>query len=73
MEIGPYYVDAVHLDQRIDIELDGETHRTPSRHEADTRRNTQFTLWGWRPVRFTWWQVTEDPGYVLATLAAMLS
>ena len=72
MTIGPYYVDAVYLDERIAIELDGGTHLTASRYEADTRRNAQLTLWGYRPVRFTWWQVTEDPDYVIQTLTAML-
>jgi very-short-patch-repair endonuclease len=72
MKIGPYYVDAVYLTERIAIELDGGTHLTPSRYDEDTRRNAQLTLWGWRPVRFTWWQVTEDPDYVVRTLAAML-
>lgn len=70
--IGPYYVDAVYIEQRIAIELDGGTHLTPSRHDADTRRDADLITWGWRPVRFTWRQVTQDPRHVVRTIAALL-
>ena len=70
--VEDFWVDAYWPHARVVVELDGGTHRTVSQQESDTRRFAVLMAAGHRPVRFTWWQVTEDPRYVLRTLEQML-
>ncbi|MDX6675968.1 MAG: hypothetical protein QOE31_20, partial [Solirubrobacteraceae bacterium] len=41
--------------------------------EHDRRRDQRLMLAGYRVVRFTWRQVTEDPATTLDTLRALLA
>jgi very-short-patch-repair endonuclease len=55
------------------VETDGAaTHLTPTAFEEDRRRDAALQIAGYRVVRFTWAQVTDDPRGVAATLRALL-
>ncbi|HUR86980.1 MAG TPA: DUF559 domain-containing protein [Solirubrobacteraceae bacterium] len=56
------------------VEVDGrDVHAARRAFEHDRRRDQRLAALGWRVVRFTWRQVTEEPGYVAATLLALLA
>ena len=63
------------LDQaRLVIELDGWAfHTSPDRFQRDRRRQNRLVAAGWTVLRFTWRDLTERPGYVIATIRAMPS
>jgi very-short-patch-repair endonuclease len=64
--------DFLWADQRLVVETDGwETHGTRRQFERDRRRDQRLQAAGWRVVRFTWWQVTDEPAGVVATLRAL--
>ncbi len=70
---GGAEADFVWHEQRLVVEADGrDVHATRRAFEHDRRRDQRLTLLGWRVVRFTWRQLTEEPGYVAATLRALL-
>ena len=61
-------------EQRLVVEVDGwETHRTRHAFETDRARDQMLARSGWRVIRFTWRQVTEEPARVAATLRAALA
>ena len=43
------------------------------RSERDRRRDRTLSASGWRPVRITWRQLTEEPAAVARDLTAMLA
>jgi very-short-patch-repair endonuclease len=58
----------VHL--RIAIEVDGyETHSRFDVFQDDRVRANELEVAGWTVLRFTWQQVTEQPGYVVSVIA----
>jgi hypothetical protein len=66
--------DFVYRDQRLIVETDGRDPHTIRRaFNADRRRDARLMLLGWRVVRFTWQQVTDEPAYVAATLRGLLA
>ena len=67
-----FWVDAFWPARRVVVELDGNTHRTVSKQDSDTRRFATLAAAGYVPLRFTWGQVTTDPAHVLRTLTAVL-
>jgi very-short-patch-repair endonuclease len=59
-------VDLVHMVLHIVIECDGfETHGTLDAMTRDCIRHTRLVAAGWRPLRFTWYQVMHRPDWVL--------
>ncbi len=71
---GGAEADFVWREQRLVVEVDGrDVHATRRAFEHDRRRDQRLTLLGRRVVRFTWRQVSEEPGYVAATLLALLA
>jgi len=71
---GGAEADFVYKRQRLIAEVDGrDPHTTRQAFEADRRRDQQLALLGWRVIRFTWRQVMHEPGYVAATLHALLA
>jgi very-short-patch-repair endonuclease len=38
---------------------------------CDRRRDQRLQVAGWRVVRFTWWQITDEPREVKVTLRAL--
>jgi len=66
-------VDAVWLEQRLVVELDGWTyHRDRAAFEEDRARDARLAVAGWRHARFTHAQVVERPAEVAATLHRLL-
>jgi Protein of unknown function (DUF559) len=60
--------------QRLVAELSGHaTHATRRRRQADAQRTAALTLAGWRVLDFTYEDVIERPGYVVATIAEHLA
>ena len=67
--VAGWLVDAVWFDQKVVVELDSHlAHGTPSRLEADHRRDLDLRAAGFTVLRYTWQQVTETPELVLADL-----
>jgi very-short-patch-repair endonuclease len=50
--IGPYYADFVCHNNRLVIELDGETHTSSAAREKDDARSLYFQSKGYRVLRF---------------------
>jgi very-short-patch-repair endonuclease len=66
-------IDFAYVPQKIAIELDGfRFHRDWGVFHRDRRRANALTNLGWRVLRFTWPMVTEDPGYIVKTVAEAL-
>jgi very-short-patch-repair endonuclease len=71
--VAGYEVDFVWRRQSLIVETDGAaTHLTPSAFDEDRRKDAALQIAGYRVVRFTWGQVTDDPRGVAATVSALL-
>ena len=65
-----YEVDALWEAERLIVELDGYAHHgTRAAFERDRRRDAALARAGYRVLRFTWAQVTEDAAATAATVA----
>jgi very-short-patch-repair endonuclease len=66
-------VDVAFPHRRLAVEVDGWAfHHTPDRFQRDRVRQNALTGLGWTVLRFTWADLMERPGYVLATIRAHL-
>lgn len=66
-------VDCAWPEQRLIVELDGrETHDTRHAFEQDRARDRRLGAAGWRVVRLTWRQLTEQPEELEADLRRLL-
>ena len=66
-------VDCAWPEQRLIVELDGrETHDTAHAFEHDRARDRRLGAAGWRVVRVTWRQLTEQPEELEADLRRLL-
>jgi len=55
-------MDFAWLEQRVWLECDGwATHGTPSALDMDLDRQNELVLLGWRPVRFAWARLRDEP------------
>ena len=74
VRVEGHEVDAIWREQRLIVEFDGyATHGTRRSFEEDRRRDQQLVAKGWRVVRITWRQLTDEPIAVVARLAAALA
>jgi very-short-patch-repair endonuclease len=70
IEAGPYYIDFAARQERLAIELDGESH--VGREDYDRSRTEWLESRGWRVMRFTNGDVMGNPhGVAQAILAAL--
>ena len=54
-QIGPYQLDFAFVDQKIDLEIDGDQHHLDKRVvESDKRRNQYLEELGWKTIRVKW-------------------
>jgi very-short-patch-repair endonuclease len=62
-------LDVALLRQRIVIEVDGWAYHTDvDRFQRDRQRQNALIGLGWTVLRFTWADLTQRPGYVLAAI-----
>lgn len=74
IKIENHEVDALFQDQRLIVEIDGYAfHRTRASFEKDRRRDADLLAAGYRVMRVTWRQLTEEPEALIARLAAALA
>jgi very-short-patch-repair endonuclease len=72
--VGGYEVDFLWQRQRLIVEIDGFAfHSTHGAFERDRRRDAVLTGEGFRVVRVTWRQVSEEPEAILVSLAQALA
>jgi very-short-patch-repair endonuclease len=72
--VGGLKVDALWRGSRTIVELDGhDAHAHPSAIERDRAREVLLRAAGFRVLRYTWQQVTEQPDVVAADLRLALS
>jgi hypothetical protein len=72
-QVAGHEVDFVWPRQRLVVETDGAaTHLTPTAFEEDRRRDAALQVAGFRVVRFTWRQITDDGPRVLDVVCALL-
>lgn len=68
-----FIVDFFWPDVRLVVETDGaHVHNTRQKFEDDRRRDAELTAAGFRVVRVTWRQMTDDPAAVVAVLRRLL-
>ena len=71
--VGVFEVDFIWRDARLVVETDGaRVHDTRQKFEDDRRRDAELTAAGYRVVRFTWRQITEEPAVVIAVLRRLI-
>lgn len=59
---------------KVNIEVDGWAwHRSPDAFERDRRRDAELAAEGWVVLRFTWRQVTRQPGWVAQTVRTTIA
>ena len=70
----PVRADFLWPTHRLIVETDGRgVHATRRAFEQDRRRDQRLLEAGYRVVRFTWRQITEEPERVVATFRRLLS
>jgi Uncharacterized protein conserved in bacteria len=71
--LGPFEVDFLWRDRALIVETDGYRHHASrAAFEADRGRDAELQRLGFRVVRFTYRQVTQDRSTVVAALHALL-
>ncbi len=69
---GPYILDFYCPAERLAVELDGETHRTPEARAHDEVRTRYLSGFGIRVIRFSDDAAVHDPGQVGRVIVAHL-
>jgi very-short-patch-repair endonuclease len=73
VRVGLFIVVFFWPDQGLIVELDGyRAHGSRSAFEADRARDAQLTASGFTVLRFTWRQLTDNPGAVAVALRELL-
>ncbi len=71
--IAGWPTDFAWLEQRLIVEVDGyKFHRSRRAFERDRKRDAAHVLAGYRVIRVTWRQLTEEPLAVAVTIARAL-
>ena len=74
LKVGDRWIEAdcVWREQRLVVELDGHAaHATRTAFDRDRARDRALQAAGWRVVRVTWRQLSEDPAAVVADLRVL--
>jgi very-short-patch-repair endonuclease/predicted transcriptional regulator of viral defense system len=73
VRLGPYEIDFLWREQRLAVETDaGASHDRAAARERDAARDAWLAAADYESLRFTWHQVTERPGEVVAAVEAKL-
>jgi len=67
-----YLLDIAYLAQKLDIEADGPSHRTPAGRAHDRRRDRYLRSIGWAVLRFDEEQIVHTPDAVAARIRSTL-
>jgi very-short-patch-repair endonuclease len=74
LPFGKYELDAVWPEQRLVVEVDGYNfHGHRAQFESDRRKDMALTAAGYRVIRLTYRQLTNEPLAVVAAIAIALS
>jgi very-short-patch-repair endonuclease len=69
-----FFLDMAWPEVKRFVECDGwEWHGRPQRHSEDLQRQNILVLAEWKPLRFTWQTVTEQPGLVADEISAAVA
>ena len=69
-----YEADHYWPEHKLIVEVDGyDVHSTRATFESDRRRDADLQSTGYRVLRVTWLQLSEEPEAVIATLSAALA
>jgi hypothetical protein len=68
-------LDGGYPHDRVALEFDGRSvHDAPAAAHRDRERQNRLAALGWTVLRFTWWDVVEDPkGFVSCVRAALVT
>ncbi len=73
VRVDGFVVDFLWRAERLVVEVDGwESHRTRSAFEGDRARDTRLRVRGFEVLRFTWRQLSDDPGEVARAVRTLL-
>ena len=68
-----YEVDLLYRDVKLAIELDGgHSHGTPKAVDDDRRKDAYLRSRGYEVLRYSFWQIEEEPEAVIAEVSAAL-
>jgi len=71
--VGGYELDLAFPDHHVAVEVDGWAwHNDASSFQKDRQRQNTLVLTGWTVLRFTWHDLTQRPGQVIAEIRAAL-
>ena len=72
--VAGYEVDAVWPDRRLVVEVDGYAyHGHRAQFERDRRKDLALTAAGYRVIRISWRQLTQEPLALIAVISSALS
>lgn len=72
--VAGYEVDAVWPDRRLVVEVDGYAyHGHRAQFERDRRKDLALTAAGYRVIRVSWRQLTQEPMALVAVISSALS
>lgn len=71
---GTAVLDLAFRTERLAIEIDGWAfHRDVDRFRRDGVRQNAVVIGGWRVIRVTWYELQDDPGYLVRTVRSALT
>jgi len=69
--VPPYFIDFAWPEVRLGVEVHGaKWHRRRQRWAKDLARHNHLTALGWTILHFTWEEIRDDPGRVIAEIKA---
>jgi hypothetical protein len=72
-EFHGFRLDAVYLDEKVVLELDGwDSHRGREAFESDRDRDATLAEYGFIVIRITWWRLKRQPAREAARLLRIL-
>jgi very-short-patch-repair endonuclease len=73
VRVDRYVVDFLWREECLIVEVDGwDAHRMRSAFEEDRARDARLAVLGYSVLRFTWWQVEDEPRAVARTVRELL-